>query len=298
MTPGFGSTRSQALLLIHSCVVLWGFTAILGRLITLPAVPLVAWRLALVLLVLILLPRFWRGWRAMPGPVRRRAALAGVFVALHWWTFYAAIKLANASVAVACIAVAPVFLSLVEPAITRRAFRRRELVLGLLAVPGVWMVIGGTPSAMNMGIVVGISSAAFVAVFSTLNKTLASVADPYTLTGVEFAVGLLLLLFIMLLQPPAAVWPSATDGLWLVILALACTLLPFIMAFVALRVLSAWETHLVVNLEPVYAMILAALLLNEGAELQPLFYLGVGLLVATTAVATRRPRTRPARSGS
>ncbi len=288
MNAGFGSTRGQAYLLIHLCVVLWGFTAILGRLIALPAVVLVAWRLVIVLLVLAVLPRAWRGWREMAAADRWLAASAGVFVALHWWTFYGAIKLANASVAVACIAVAPVFLAVLEPLFTRRVFRRRELLLALVAVPGVWMVIGGSPDSMNQGVLVGLVSALLVAVFSSLNKKLAARADPYTLTAVEFAVGLVVLLLAMLLVQPTVWLPSPADWAWLLVLALVCTLAPFVMAFVALRVLTAWETHLVVNLEPVYAVILAAVLLGEGAELQPLFYLGVGLLVGTTALASRQ----------
>ncbi len=292
MNSGFGSTRGQAYLLIHLCVILWGFTAILGRLITLPAVVLVAWRLVIVLLVLALLPRAWRGWRGMQSADRWMAGFAGVFVALHWWTFYGAIKLANASVAVACIAVAPVFLAVLEPLFTRRVFRRRELLLALTAVPGVWMVIGGSPDTMNLGVLVGLSSALLVAVFSSMNKQLAAKANPYTLTAIEFAVGLVVLLLAMLISPPATWIPSPQDWLWLLVLALVCTLAPFVMAFIALRVLTAWETHLVVNLEPVYAVILAAVLLGEGAELRPLFYAGVALLVGTTALASRRPRTR------
>jgi len=291
VNAGFGSTRGQAYLLIHLCVVLWGFTAILGRLIALPAVVLVAWRLVIVLLVLAVLPRAWRGWREMATADRKLAAWAGVFVALHWWTFYGAIKLANASVAVACIAVAPVFLAVLEPLFTRRVFRRRELLLALVAVPGVWMVIGGSPDSMNQGVLVGLTSALLVAVFSSLNKKLAARADPYTLTAVEFAVGLVVLLLAMLLVQPAVWLPSPADWVWLLVLALVCTLAPFVMAFVALRVLTAWETHLVVNLEPVYAVILAAVLLGEGAELQPLFYLGVALLVGTTALASRQSST-------
>lgn len=291
MNPGFGSTRGQAYVLIHLCVVLWGFTAILGRLITLPAVVLVAWRLVIVLLVLALLPKAWQGWREMTPPDRRLAALAGVFVALHWWTFYGAIKLANASVAVACIAVAPVFLAVIEPLFTRRVFRRKELLLALIAVPGVWMVIGGSPDSMNQGVLVGLSSALLVAVFSSMNKRLAAKANPYTLTAIEFTVGLLVLLLAMLVSPPAVWMPSATDWVWLLVLALVCTLAPFVMAFIALRVLTAWETHLVVNLEPVYAVVLAAILLGEGAELQSVFYFGVALLVGTTALASRQSPT-------
>src|SRR4030095_8905853 len=94
---------------IHFCVILWGFTAILGKLITLPALALVWWRMLIVVAVLGLVPRVWRAIRAVP----RRLALAfmgiGIVVALHWLTFYGAIKLANASVAATCMAVGPIF---------------------------------------------------------------------------------------------------------------------------------------------------------------------------------------------
>src|SRR3546814_3147978 len=89
---------------IHLCVVLWGFTAILGKLITLPALPLVWWRMLLVTVALALLPRVWRALRAMPPRLLLAYAGIGGLVALHWLTFYGAIKLSNASVGATCIA--------------------------------------------------------------------------------------------------------------------------------------------------------------------------------------------------
>ncbi|RZA22112.1 MAG: EamA family transporter, partial [Lysobacteraceae bacterium] len=97
---------TRALWQIHLCVLLWGFTAILGKLITLPALPLVWWRMLIVVAVLALLPKVWRGIRAMPARTRWAYAGIGALVALHWLTFYGAIKLSNASVAATCIAFA------------------------------------------------------------------------------------------------------------------------------------------------------------------------------------------------
>src|SRR3546814_7024984 len=108
---------------------------------------------------LALVPRVWRGLRAMPVRLLLAYAGIGVLVALHWLTFYAAVKLANASVAATCIALAPVFLAFVEPWIGRRRFDRRELMLGIAVVPGVALVVGGIPDAMRIGIVIGVLSA-------------------------------------------------------------------------------------------------------------------------------------------
>ena len=107
------SPASKALLQIHFCVVLWGFTAILGKLITLPALALVWWRMLIVVAVLALLPRVWRAVRALPARTMVTFATIGVVVALHWLSFYGAIKLANASVAATCMAVGPIFMALV-----------------------------------------------------------------------------------------------------------------------------------------------------------------------------------------
>src|SRR5687768_17839374 len=101
------SPASKALLQIHFCVVRWGFTAILGKLITLPALALVWWRMLIVVAVLALLPRVWRAVRALPARTMVTFATIGVVVALHWLSFYGAIKLANASVAATCMATGP-----------------------------------------------------------------------------------------------------------------------------------------------------------------------------------------------
>jgi len=293
--------RNKALLQIHFCVLLWGFTAILGKLITLPALPLVWWRMLLVVVTLTLLPSVWRGLRAMPPRLALAYAGIGALVALHWLTFYGAIKLANASVAATCIALAPAFTSVVEPWLARRPFSARELAFGLAVLPGVALVVGGVPDGMRAGIVVGALSALFVALFGSLNKRLVDHADPLTVTGLELGAGTLLLTLLAPLMPmlfPAfagdlLVLPGWRDGTLLLLLALACTLLPFALSLIALRQLSAYQVQLITNLEPVYAIVLAMLLLGEQRELTPLFYGGVAIILAAVFVQPLLERRRP-----
>jgi drug/metabolite transporter (DMT)-like permease len=271
---------------IHACVLLWGFTAILGKLITLPALALVCWRMAMVGAALYALKRVRRGWRELPARLRWRYAGIGVVVALHWLSFYGAIKLANASVAAACMGLAPVFLAVIEPWLMRTRFDPRELLLGALVVPGVALVVGGVPVSMHAGIAVGTVSALLVALFGALNKKYVAQAEPLTMTFVELGAGGAFLCLV------AAAWaalqggvdashwlPGARDAGWLLVLALACTLLPFALSLVALRHLSAFQAQLAVNLEPVYAVALAALLLGEQRELTPAFYAGVAIIL-------------------
>ncbi|MDB6164636.1 MAG: rane protein [Xanthomonadaceae bacterium] len=292
--------HQRAFVQIHCCVALWGFTAILGKLITLPALPLVWWRMLIVIAALALVPKVWRGLRAMSTKLLFSYAGIGVLVSLHWLTFYGAIKLSNASVGATCMALATVFTALIEPRLAHRRFSHRELALGLAVLPGVALVVGGVPHGMRLGILVGALSALFVALFSSLNKRLVHHADPLTVTAVELGAGTVAMTLLAPAMPflfPAFagslfVLPGAHDALYLLALSLACTLLPFALSLVALRHMSAFAAQLAVNLEPVYAIVLAIVLLREQRELSPGFYAGVAIILAAVLLypLISRPR--------
>lgn len=299
------TATSRAQLQIHLCVLLWGFTAILGKLITLPALPLVWWRMLLVVAALALVPRVWRGLRAMRPRLVAAYAGIGMLVALHWLTFYGSIKLSNASVGATCMALATVFIALIEPWLAKRPFSRRELALGIAVLPGVALVVGGVPDGMRMGIVAGTVSALFVAIFGSLNKRLVDHGDPLTITWIELGAGTLLmtalapLLPLLPVLPEGAafagdlfVLPGAHDAMYLLALAMACTLFPFALSLVALRHMSAYTAQLAVNLEPVYAIVLAIVLLGEQRELSPPFYAGVAIILAAVFVHPLLSRPR------
>ena len=274
----------KALLQIHLCVVIWGFTAILGKLITLPAFALVWWRMFLVVAALVFIPAFWRGLRRMSLRTIGIFAGIGVVVALHWVSFYGAIKLANASVAATCMGVAPIIMSVVEPWITRKRFDPRELLIGVAAIPGVMLVVGGTPQGMRLGIAAGVLSAFLVAVFGSLNKRYVELGEPVAVTGLELAAGTAFLTLLAVMfggNATSLPMPVARDAVLLVILALACTLFPFALSLVALRNLSAFSAQLAVSLEPVYAVFLAMLLLGEQRELGLQFYAGLAVILGS-----------------
>jgi drug/metabolite transporter (DMT)-like permease len=278
MTP-----ERQALLQIHFCVLLWGFTAILGKLISLPALELVWWRMLIVVVVLLAWPPLWRELRRTD--LRTIAVFAGigVIVALHWLTFYGAIKLSNASVAATTMAVGPLFLAVIEPWIAGRRFDPRELLVGLVALPGVVLVVGGTPPGMQLGLAVGVLSALLVAIFGALNKRHVERASPLLVVAVELASGTAFLTLVALAWRHATPWsvvPEPHDAWLLLALSIACTLLPFALVLRALRHTSAFTAQLAVSLEPVYAIVLAIVLLGEQRELGLAFYAGVAVILA------------------
>ncbi|MFM1783041.1 MAG: hypothetical protein RIS14_794 [Pseudomonadota bacterium] len=282
---------------IHFCVLLWGFTAILGKLITLPAQALVVWRMLLVSVFLAVLPRVWQGLRVLPPRLIAIYAGIGVIVALHWLTFYGAIKLANASVAVSCLALGSIFTAIIEPMLTGKPHARSEILLGLMVIPGVYLLIGGVPLSMHLGIAVGILSSLLTAVFATLNKRYVHEADPESVTFIEMSVGALALAGASALYfgvDATFIRPDLYNFSLLLVLAILCTLLPFIVSLHALRHISAFSTQLALNLEPVYAIVIAALWLREYQELTPQFYAGVAVILSAVFVQPLLLRKKPA----
>ncbi len=298
------SAERRARWSLHLCVLLWGFTAILGKLITLPTGALVVWRMGLVAALLTLWPRVWRGIDAISRVQILRYAAIGVVIALHWLAFYGSIRLANASVAVGCVALGSVFAAIIEPLITGRPYERAELLLGLLVIPGMALLVGGVPLSMYLGVAVGVLSALLAALFAALNKRYATDDPPEAVTLIQMTAGALAIALgasVVFGVDQTLRVPDAPDLGWLWVLAIACTLLPFMLWLQALRHVSAFTTQLTLNLEPVYAIVLAALLFHEYRQLTPSFYVGVAVIIATVFLQpwlTARLQRPAGRSGT
>ncbi|MEL6669256.1 MAG: DMT family transporter [Bacteroidota bacterium] len=273
-------TEKQAYLELHVAVFLWGFTAILGDWISLNAVTLVWWRVLLTSLSLVGLAQVGRLYRDWGRKKVLTLAGIGLLIGLHWVCFYGSIKLANASIALICMATTSLFSSLLEPWIVNRPFVWLELVVGVFVLPGIYLIAGDLEGDMLFGVLVGLVSAFLAALFSCLNKAHSTELNPQRVTFVELgAASLFLPLFFPFQAEGTRLWPNAEDWILLIILALFCTTLTFILSLRALRKLSAFATNLTINLEPVYGIILAYYLLDDAQELDGRFYLGAGVIL-------------------
>lgn len=272
----------KALLQLHTAVFLAGFTAILGKLITLNEGLLVWFRLFITVITLAGI-LYWQGKLEWLG---RRQALSiagvGVIVALHWVSFYGSIKYANVSVALVCFSATGFFTALFEPLVLRRRLSPLDLFLGLIAISGIYVIFDFHPQ-YKTGIAFGIFSAMGSALFPVLNKELLKKTDPVTLTFYELGGGLAaltLLVPLYLLQFPATYyWPTDSDWGWLLVLAWLCTVLSFNLQLNALKRISAFTANLTYNLEPVYGILLAFVFFHENKQLHRQFYPGVGLIL-------------------
>jgi drug/metabolite transporter (DMT)-like permease len=270
---------------MHIAVVLFGFTAILGDLITLNALNLVWWRMFFTTLSLLFLARWSRIKRTIDKKLLIRLVLNGAVIALHWLCFYASIKLANASVALVCLASGALFASIFEPLLSKSKINKLEIILGLFVIPGMVLVVSNLDISMINGVLAGIAAAMLAALFAAINKKFVNRAHSFDITLIELGGGWLFLSlvlpFVFFTQPAAQFMPSLSDLIYLIILALLCTTLAFILSLQSLTQLSAFNSTLIVNLEPIYGIILAAVILKENEQLNAGFYFGVLMIMAT-----------------
>jgi drug/metabolite transporter (DMT)-like permease len=293
LPPPLSPGRAHALL--HLTVFVWGFTAILGRLISLQAVPLVWYRLLVVVAAMVVVVKVRGLAFAIPGPLALRFGGVGVLVALHWILFYGCIKYAGVAVAVLCLSTGTFFTALLEPLLFRRAMHGGELVIGLLVMVGVAFLVRVEAGADTRGLVMGLTSSFFAATFGTLNGKLARQCRGEVMTLYELAAAAVVTSLFFVASPgdfvsPAAV--TARDAALVLTLAICCTVLPWLWSLLVLRTLSPYSMSLTVSLEPVYAMALAWVLFPGAEQLTWRFYLGTALLLGLVALNTwlKRPR--------
>lgn len=275
----------RAYLELHLAVFLFGFTAILGDLIQLTALVLVWWRVLITSFSLAPFVRLRDLWRRFPRRRLLRFAGIGLLVGLHWLAFYGSIKLANASISLVCMATTSFFTALLEPLIVKRPFRWYELALGVFIVPGMVLIVNNVAFGMLPGVWVGLAAAFLAALFATLNKRYIGESDPLRITFIELGsaclfLGVIILVMRALNLPLDTFWPPRPiDWGYLLVLALACTTLAYVLSLRALRHLTAFAANLTINLEPVYGIALAWIILGENEELNVGFYIGVVIIL-------------------
>jgi drug/metabolite transporter (DMT)-like permease len=281
----------KAFLQLHAAIFLAGFTGILGRLITLNEGLLVWYRMlfsAVGLFVLLTLSGKRTRW-----PDRGLLPLLAVggVIALHWVFFYGSIKYANVSIGLVCFSAVGFFTALIDPLLTRSRVKPMELLLGLIVMLGIYLIFH-FDNQYRTGIVLGVISSLFAALFTTLNRKLILRHGTDTVTLYEMTGGwlvlTLLLPFYLRQSAPEHILPTLNDFLWLLFLSLVCTVLAFRLSLDALRKISPFTVNLSYNLEPVYGILLAFLVYAENEYLGPGFYAGFALILGTVLLQTWR----------
>lgn len=292
---------------INIAVLLWGFTGILGKAISLSAPPLVWYRMSVAAVIMFLIITFRKEWIPISKKDIFKLIGIGILFSIHWVAFYASIKLANASIAMVCLATASVFTAVLDPLLNGRKFNKIELFLSFIAVAGVVCIYvlqphntGAEHQMVNfkLGLALGIAASVISAIFTVLNKPLADKYPARPLVFCEMTSGLIFLSmlapFYIMHFPAEQLVPVGWDYLWIFLLAYCCTVWAQSLAMAALKNLSPFTVTLSVNLEPVYGIILAFLIFKENAQLGYGFYIGMALifisLMLQIGVTIRRSR--------
>jgi drug/metabolite transporter (DMT)-like permease len=266
--------------LLHFTVFLFGFTGILGRLITVPG-DLLVWYRTAIAFVSILVILLIRNTSLLLRPQEVvRLLMIGLVVGAHWITFFHAIKISNVSVALACLSVTTLVVSLLEPLFFRTRISVSEVIGGVFIVLGL-MLIANVQLNYMAGIITGLTSAILSGLFTIFNKKIAAQYDGFIISWYEMlGAHLGVAGFILFTEPVKfqTVLP-AMDWVWLIILGTVCTAFAYWSTVFVLKKLSAYTVVMAINLEPIYGTLMAAFMFNEYNELHPGFYAGSLLII-------------------
>ena len=268
---------------LHFIVFIWGFTAVLGALISLDALPLVWFRMSIGVLIIAVYMAIKRMPLKIPIKTVIVFLVAGLIIALHWVTFFKAIKVSNVSVTLACLSTGAFFTSLLEPVFFGRKVIWYEVLFGVFVAGGLYLIFRFEGDYLY-GITLALTSAFLSAVFSIINGKYAKLYNPSVISLYEVFGGVLFLsLYLLFTGGFTAEFfnVSATDWIWLFALGSFCTAYAFIASVEVMKFLSPYTVMLTINLEPVYGIILALIVFNEKEKMSWTFYIGVAIIITT-----------------
>ncbi|MEK6494394.1 DMT family transporter [Myroides odoratimimus] len=274
-------------LILHIAVLLAGFTGVFGKLISLNEVPLVWFRVLFSAIILSFGLKLFKVKRLASSREAFKIAKVGLFITVHWIFFYASIKYSNISIGVVCYCLTSFFTAVFEPLLNRKKFSVVQLALSALTLLGISLIFH-FDSSYQLGIILGVVSSAFAALYTIYNERLVQTYDSklinyYQMVGGALGLGVLLPGFFYFF-PNERFIPDGSDVFYLILLALFCTVGLYVLFAESLKKLSAFTVNLSFNLEPIYAIIIAFLFFNEGREVNLSFYVGLGFVILSVVL--------------
>ena len=271
---------------LHLIVFIWGFTAILGELISLDALPLVWFRMLMAVGFIVLFMIYKKTDLTVPRKTIMVFLFLGLVIALHWLTFFKAIKVSNVSVTLACLSTGAFFASFLEPILYKRKVIWYEVFFGLLVVVGLYIIFN-FEGDYYLGIILALTSAFLSALFSVINGKYAKMYDSTVISFYELSGGVLCFSIYLLLTNSFSkefFILQPCDWIYLIILSSICTAYAFITSVKVMKFISPYTVMLTINLEPIYGIILALLIFKDKEKMSPEFYLGAIIILVTVVL--------------
>ncbi len=278
------NSKLQNNLHLHFLVFIAGFTAILGELISIEAIPLVWYRMVIAGVLMFLYIKIRKINSAVSSAAMLRFFIAGIIIALHWITFFASINEANISIALAMFATGAFFTSLIEPIFYKRKIIKYEIVFGLMVAIGVSIILDSEIKYLT-GILLGISAAFFSSLFAVINGKFVEKYDASIISLYEFIGGVVFISLYLLFSDDGFSKDffklNSNDWIYISILASVCTAYAFIGSVHIMKYISPFTVVLTYNLEPVYGIILAIAIFGNSEIMSINFYVGAVLILLT-----------------
>lgn len=282
---------TEAFIKLHISVLLAGFTGIFGKLVGLHELPLTWYRIVFAVMILFAFLKIEKKLRKVTFRNFLQLAGVGLFLGLHWVFFYGSIKAANISIGVVCFSLVGFFTAFLEPLINRHALHVKEIIFSLLTLVGIALIFH-FDTQYRFGIILGVISSVFAALFTITNKKVGKATGYPTSTLLLYeiiggAIGLTAILpFYLSMNTEISITPSFADLMWLLLLSSACTIVLYLLQIQALKKVSAFTVNLTNNLEPIYSIVIAMLFFNEAKELSGSFFMGLGLIFLSVVLQT------------
>lgn len=277
-------SRSSALYLLHFIVFIWGFTGVLGHEITLSSVPLVFWRTLIAFSGIAIWVLYKRQWSPISSRHFFGLVMAGLFIALHWISFFTAIKVSNISTALTVLSTNAIFVSLVGPWIMAKKWDWREMAFGSVAVVGL-VFIFNFETRFTQGILWGLLAAFLSASFSAMNARLVKNVPSNQMALIEMAVACLAVFLYIVINDNEGFQVDQLNSrnvMLLMVLGIVATSFPFIASIAVMRQISPFVCAMAINMEPVYSILLALWLYGQSEYMSLGFYLGGAIILTST----------------
>ncbi|WKS95054.1 DMT family transporter [Riemerella columbina] len=268
---------------LHLIVFMWGFTAILGKMISVDSLVLVFYRMGLTAICIFIFLRLIKGQSVgLPKALCIKLLGIGVVMGLHWLFFFESIKVSNVSITLSCIAMSTLFASIIEPIIYKRKLDWTEVLIGIVIMGGMALIFK-TEFRYQLGIIYGIICALLGTIFSIFNGKMSQNTSAGHIILYEMIGGWIVISAIMMFngQLSEVAHIGTRDMILILILAVIFTAYPMIESTHLMKYISPFTLILTVNLEPVYGILLAYFIFGESEHMNPMFYLGAAIMIGS-----------------
>ncbi len=273
------SPHKAALLQVHASVFLFGLSGLFGKFLDLPATVIVLGRTGFATLALgLVLGLGGQTLRPRSAQDLLGMALLGGLLAFHWVSFFHSIQLATVAIGLLTFSSFPVFVTLLEPLLFKTPWRWRDGAIAALVVLGVALVIPEyrPGSATTLGAIWGLLSGLSFALLQLLNK---GYRQRYSALAIAFYQDFFACLSLLAIAPLTSLALSTREVGLLLVLGVLCTAVAHTLFIESLAVLRTQTASIISALEPVYGILLAALVLGEVPSFRTL--VGGGLIIGT-----------------